>query len=70
MPPLVNKYVFSMAPAKAPFFIRPLLRAALSTLDARLVMDPLKRNLKYVHRPLPQTCMFRGLIPTVGRGHT
>jgi len=55
MPPLVNKYVFSMAPAMAPFFIRPLLRAALSTLNARLVMGPLKRNLKYVEDTLEKS---------------
>lgn len=70
MPPLVNKYVFSMAPAKAPFFIRPLVRAVLSALDAPLVMEPLKRNLQYVHCPYLELVFFRGLIPTVDRRHT
>jgi len=55
MPPLVNKYVFSMAPAKAPFFIRPLVRAVLSALDAPLVMEPLKRNLQYIEDTLEKS---------------
>ena len=69
MPPLVNKYVFSMAPAKAPFFIRPLVRAILSTLDARLVMDPLNRNLQYVHRLYLELVFFVVSSPIIGRGH-
>jgi len=51
MPLLVNRFVFSLAPAQAPFFLRPLVKTVLSALDAKLVAGPLDASLKYVRLP-------------------
>jgi len=48
MPLLVNRHVFSLVPAQAPFFLRPLLWPLCSMLDAKLVAEPLNESLKYV----------------------
>lgn len=50
MPLLVNRLVFSMIPAQAPFFLRPLLRPIFSTIDAKLIAGPLNASLKQVCR--------------------
>jgi len=50
MPLLVNRLVFSMIPAQAPFFLRPLLRPIFSIIDAKLIAGPLNASLKYVYR--------------------
>ncbi len=51
MPLLVNRYIFSLAPGRAPFFLRPLLKFVFSALDAQVVAGPLKASLQYVCRP-------------------
>jgi hypothetical protein len=48
MPLLVNRYIFSLAPSLAPFFLRPLLWPVCSLLDAKIVAEPLTASLKYV----------------------
>jgi hypothetical protein len=48
MPLLVNRYIFSLAPSLAPFFLRPLLWPICSLLDAKIVAEPLTASLKYV----------------------
>ncbi|KAI9451341.1 thioredoxin-like protein [Russula earlei] len=55
MPLLVNRFVFSVAPDMAPFYLRPLLRMVLSGLDARLVAGPLKASLKYIEDELEKS---------------
>lgn len=50
MPLLVNRLIFSMIPAQAPFFLRPLLRPIFSIVDAKVVAGPLNASLKYVCR--------------------
>jgi glutathione S-transferase len=51
MPLLVNRFIYSLVPAKAPFFLRPLLKRVFATLDAQVVADPLTASLQYVCRP-------------------
>jgi glutathione S-transferase len=51
MPLLVNRYIFSLVPTKAPFFLRPLLKRVFSTLDAQVIEGTLKASLQYVCRP-------------------
>ncbi|KAI9465859.1 thioredoxin-like protein [Lactarius psammicola] len=68
MPLLVNRYVFSLAPAQAPFFLRPLLWPLCSMLDAKIVAEPLKESLKYVEDELdksPTGWFAGGLDPTM-----
>ncbi|KAH9067873.1 hypothetical protein EDB87DRAFT_1700051 [Lactarius vividus] len=55
MPLLVNRYVFSLVPAQAPFFLRPLLWPICSMLDAQLVAKPLNESLKYVEGALDKS---------------
>jgi hypothetical protein len=50
MPLLVNRFIFSMIPAQAPFFLRPLLKPIFSAVDAKVVAGPLNASLKYVCR--------------------
>lgn len=50
MPLLANRIVFSMVPAQAPFFLRPLLRPIFSMIDGKLIVGPLNASLKYVCR--------------------
>ncbi len=50
MPLLVNRLIFSMIPAQAPFFLRPLLRPIFSIVDAKVVAGPLNASLKHVCR--------------------
>lgn len=52
MPLLVNRYLFSLVPAQAPFFLRPLLWPLCSMLDAKIVAEPLNASLKYVEDAL------------------
>ncbi|KAH8996683.1 thioredoxin-like protein [Lactarius akahatsu] len=55
MPLLVNRYVFSLVPTQAPFFLRPLLWPICSMLDAQLVAKPLNESLKYVEGALDKS---------------
>jgi glutathione S-transferase len=55
MPLLVNRFIFSMAPAQAPFFLRPLVKAILSALDANIVAGPLNASLKYIEEVLEKS---------------
>jgi hypothetical protein len=66
MPLLVNRIIFSMIPAQAPFFLRPLLRPIFSIVDAKVVAGPLNANLKYVCR-LNTDVTYCDLTLTVNR---
>ncbi|KAI9441382.1 thioredoxin-like protein [Lactarius indigo] len=55
MPLLSNRYVFSLVPTQAPFFLRPLLWPLCSMLDAQLVAKPLNESLKYVEDALDKS---------------
>lgn len=70
MPLLVNRYVFSLVPAQAPFFLRPLLRPIFSMIDAKMIAGPLDASLKYVCRLLsrPGTSVISRPL-YLGRGH-
>ena len=48
MPLLVNKLIFSIAPTRAPFFIRPLFWMIFGQLDRHLIVPELKKNLEMV----------------------
>jgi len=50
MPLLANRLIFSMIPAQAPFFLRPLLRPIFSIVDTKLIAAPLNASLKHVCR--------------------
>jgi len=68
MPLLVNRFVFSMVPAQAPFFLRPLLRPIFSIIDAKLVANPLNASLKHIEETLeksPTGWFAGGPNPTV-----
>jgi hypothetical protein len=44
MPLLVNKLIFSLVPARAPFFIRPLLWMVFGQLDKQMLMPQIGKN--------------------------
>jgi hypothetical protein len=44
MPLLVNKLIFSLIPARAPFFIRPLLWVVFGQLDKQMLMPQIGKN--------------------------
>jgi len=44
MPLLVNKLIFSLIPARAPFFIRPLLWMVFGQLDKQMLMPQIGKN--------------------------
>ncbi|KAI0791687.1 thioredoxin-like protein [Abortiporus biennis] len=52
MPLLVNKLIFSIAPSKAPFFIRPLLRVVFGALQTKLIDPRLAIHSKYIETHL------------------
>ena len=66
MPLLVNRFIFSMIPAQAPFFLRPLLRPIFSTVDTKVVAGPLNASLKLVCR-LDTDVAYCDLMLTVNR---
>ena len=51
MPLLVNRLIFSIAPTKAPFIIRPLVRAVFSTIETSFINPRLERHAKIVRDP-------------------
>ncbi|KAI0300571.1 thioredoxin-like protein [Multifurca ochricompacta] len=55
MPSLTNRYIFSLVPSQAPFFLRPLLKQLFSVLDTKIVAGPLNANLKYVEDALDRS---------------
>ncbi|KAI0254585.1 thioredoxin-like protein [Lactifluus subvellereus] len=55
MPLLVNRFVFSLVPTQAPFFLRPLLRPIFSAIDGRIVAGPLNACLKSVEDALEKS---------------
>ncbi|KAI0002538.1 thioredoxin-like protein [Russula compacta] len=55
MPLLVNRLVFSLVPAQAPFFLRPLLRPIFSVIDAKLIAGPLNTSLTYIEETLEKS---------------
>ena len=50
MPLLVNKLVFSLAPERAPFILRPILRPVFKRLDDAVVEPRLKKHAAFVSR--------------------
>lgn len=48
MPLLVNKLIFSLVPARAPFILRPILRAAFSKLEDAMLDPRLKKQAALV----------------------
>lgn len=48
MPIVVNGYIFSLAPKRAPFLMRPLVSIVLSGLSSQLVEPRMKDNFEMV----------------------
>ena len=48
MPLLVNKLIFSLVPDRAPFILRPILRAVFGKLTGTLLDPRLKRQAAFV----------------------
>lgn len=48
MPLLVNKLIFGLVPTKAPFILRPILRAVFSQIDRAFLAPRLKIHAKLV----------------------
>ncbi|KAI0058537.1 thioredoxin-like protein [Artomyces pyxidatus] len=55
MPLLGNRFIYSIVPQKAPFFLRPLLRSVFSNLDSRLIERPMKATLDYTESVLAKS---------------
>jgi len=55
MPYLTNSYIFSLAPSRVPFLIRPVANMIFSTLNDLLVKPNLQANVDYVSRPARRT---------------
>ena len=53
MPILVNKLIFQIIPAQAPFFIRPLLWIVFGQVDKQLTVPELKKNHDLASPPPP-----------------
>ncbi|KQT85442.1 glutathione S-transferase [Aurantimonas sp. Leaf443] len=60
MPPLFLKLVLSMIPGRAPFYLRPVLSAALAKADAILVRPEIATHLKHWEDSLGATGWFAG----------
>jgi len=48
MPYLANGFVYSIAPSRVPFFIRPIASKIFSTLNDLLVKPNVQANVEYV----------------------
>lgn len=55
MPYLSNGYVFTLAPSRVPFFIRPIANKIFSTLNDLLVKPNVQANSDYVVHSTYQT---------------
>jgi len=55
MPLLVNKLIFSLVPARAPFFIRPLLWMVFGQLDKQMLMPQIGKNRDMIEAHLKNT---------------
>ncbi|UIJ71983.1 glutathione S-transferase family protein [Aurantimonas sp. HBX-1] len=60
MPPLFLMLVLQMIPARAPFFVRPLLKASMQKVDELLVLPQLKLHLDHWEHSLGATGWFAG----------
>ncbi|MFD2238703.1 glutathione S-transferase [Aureimonas populi] len=60
MPPLFLKLVLSQIPTRAPFFARPVLKAAMDKVNAMLVGPELTRHLDHWEGALAATGWFAG----------
>lgn len=57
MPYVTNGYIFSLAPSRVPFFIRPLANKIFSTMNDLLVKPHLQANIDYVVHSIHQGFM-------------
>ncbi|KZV76601.1 thioredoxin-like protein [Peniophora sp. CONT] len=48
MPLVVNKYIYSLAPGRSPFYVRPLVSMVTGLLDAQLCVPALKNHIKLI----------------------
>lgn len=48
MPYVSNGYIFSLAPSRVPFFIRPIANKIFSALTDLLVIPNVQANIDYV----------------------
>ena len=48
MPYLTNRYIFTLAPSRVPFFIRPIANMIFNALNDMLVKPNLQANVDYV----------------------
>ncbi|KIM85812.1 hypothetical protein PILCRDRAFT_817024 [Piloderma croceum F 1598] len=55
MPLLVNKLIFSLIPARAPFFIRPLLWMVFGQLDKQILLPQIGKNRDMIETHLKNT---------------
>ncbi|WP_062210428.1 glutathione S-transferase family protein [Aureimonas sp. AU12] len=60
MPPLFLKLILSRMPKEAPFFARPILKAAVKAVDARLLDAQIATHLDHWARSLAPTGWFAG----------
>jgi len=58
MPLLVDKLIFMMLPEKAPFFVRPILRAASSTMNSKFLDPRLKIHSRLIEEHLAKSGDF------------
>ncbi|EMD34803.1 hypothetical protein CERSUDRAFT_140479 [Gelatoporia subvermispora B] len=58
MPLLVDKLIFQMLPEKAPFFVRPILRAASGTVNGKLLDPRLKIHARLIEEHLAKSGDF------------
>ncbi|WP_279481111.1 glutathione S-transferase [Aureimonas sp. SK2] len=65
MPPLFMKLVFARIPSQAPFPIRPVAKALMRGVDAKLLKPRLAELLDYWDEALAKTGWFAGLEPTL-----
>ncbi|KAF8156710.1 thioredoxin-like protein [Crassisporium funariophilum] len=55
MPILVQKTIFDLVPANAPFFIRPIVRGVFAQLDERLVRPEIAKHMKMIEAHLEKS---------------
>jgi len=55
MPLVVNKYVFGLAPGRAPILLRPLVRTVMNMLLAQMVDPRLKSHMEFIEKHLEKS---------------
>ena len=60
MAPLVQKFLFTIAPRRAPVVLRPLMKAAFAPLLSRIVEPQLKQHIAFWESELSKSEWFAG----------